>query len=166
MPIKHKPDITHNAGFTLLEVLIAVFVLATGLLGLAGLQAATLSNNQSAYNRSQATRLAYDMAERIRSNFVVAKNLQNSTYITINPDAATDQKDDCAAVSTTCTASDMAQNDLFLWYQDLTNTLPSGTGSIAVNAATRVFTITINWDDNRDGLVNSSDPNFQMSLHL
>ena len=165
MSIRRKNDLIHNAGFTLLEVLIAVFVLATGLLGLAGLQAATLSNNQSAYNRSQATRLAYDMAERIRSNFVVAKNLQNSTYITINPDAATAQTD-CAAVSTTCTASDMAQNDLFLWYQDLTNTLPSGTGSIAVNAATRVFTITINWDDNRDGLVNSSDPNFQMSLDL
>jgi type IV pilus assembly protein PilV len=165
MSIRRKNDLTHNAGFTLLEVLIAVFVLATGLLGLAGLQAATLSNNQSAYNRSQATRLAYDMAERIRSDFVVAKNLESSTYITVNPDAATAQTD-CATVSTTCTASDMAQNDLFLWYQDLTNTLPSGTGSIAVNAATRVFTITINWDDNRDGLVNSSDPNFQMSLHL
>jgi type IV pilus assembly protein PilV len=165
MSIRRKNDLTHNAGFTLLEVLIAVFVLATGLLGLAGLQAATLSNNQSAYNRSQATRLAYDMAERIRSNFVVAKNLQNSTYKTINPVDA-ERQTDCETVSTTCTASDMAQNDLFLWYLDLTNTLPSGTGSIAVNAATRVFTITVNWDDNRDGVVNSSDPNFQMSLHL
>ena len=57
-----------NAGFTLIEVLIAMLVLAVGLLGLAGLQATSLRNNQSAYNRSQATQLAYDIADRMRAN--------------------------------------------------------------------------------------------------
>ena len=57
-----------NTGFTLIEVLIAMLVLAVGLLGLAGLQATSLKNNQSAYNRSQATQLAYDMADRMRAN--------------------------------------------------------------------------------------------------
>ncbi len=58
-----------NTGFTLIEVLIAMLVLAVGLLGLAGLQATSLRNNQSAYNRSQATQLAYDLADRMRANF-------------------------------------------------------------------------------------------------
>jgi type IV pilus assembly protein PilV len=55
-----------NTGFTLIEVLIAMLVLAGGLLGLAGLQAASLSNGQSAYNRSQATQLAYQLADNMR----------------------------------------------------------------------------------------------------
>ena len=55
-------------GFTLIEVLIAVLVLSIGLLGLASLQAASLKNNYGAYMRSQASILANDMADRIRSN--------------------------------------------------------------------------------------------------
>jgi prepilin-type N-terminal cleavage/methylation domain-containing protein len=43
-----------SSGFTLIEVLIAMLVLAVGLLGLAGLQATRLRNNQRAYNRNQA----------------------------------------------------------------------------------------------------------------
>ena len=58
---------THS-GFTLIEVLISMLILAVGLLGLAGLQATGLRNNLSAYNRSQATQLAYDMADRMRAN--------------------------------------------------------------------------------------------------
>ena len=77
-----------NAGFTLIEVLIAMLVLAVGLLGLAGLQATSLRNNQSAYNRSQATQLAYDLADRMRANFTEANKLANSTYITTDPTTA------------------------------------------------------------------------------
>ena len=57
-----------NTGFTLIEVLIAMLVLAVGLLGLAALQASSLRNAQSAYNRSLATELAYDLADRMRAN--------------------------------------------------------------------------------------------------
>lgn len=160
MSIRRKYDINRNTGFTLIEVLVAVVVLAFGLLGLAGLQTITLRNNQSAYYRSQATQLAYDMADRIRANSSDADNLAASTYVTINPNAASAQAD-CATVSTTCIASDMAKNDLYLWYQDLTTNLPLGAGSIAVNAATQVFTITVSWDDTRSGNANTS---FQMSF--
>ncbi|HEY9146630.1 MAG TPA: prepilin-type N-terminal cleavage/methylation domain-containing protein, partial [Thiobacillus sp.] len=38
-----------QSGFTLLEVLVAVLVLAIGLLGLAGLMTSSIRNNQSAY---------------------------------------------------------------------------------------------------------------------
>ena len=59
-------------GFTMVELLVAVLVLSIGLLGLAGLQAAGLRNNQSAYLRSQATILAYDVADRMRATRAAA----------------------------------------------------------------------------------------------
>ncbi|NOT10417.1 MAG: type IV pilus modification protein PilV [Methylococcaceae bacterium] len=144
-------------GFTLIEVLIAMLVLAVGLLGMAGLQATSLKNNQSAYNRSQATQLAYDLADRIRANVAGI-----ATYTTIGPGAAV-AKANCLN-TTGCTIADMAENDLYEWNIAVTGTLPSGAGTIA--AAAGVYTITINWDDNRDGSVNSSDPNFQTSFQL
>jgi len=143
-----------NTGFTLIEVLIAMLVLAVGLLGLAGLQATSLKNNQSAYNRSQATQLAYDLADRMRAN-VAGK----TTYTTGTATAT-------AACLTTagCTKEAMAENDLKEWNDAISATLPSGAGTITVT--TGIYTITINWDDNRDGTVNTSDPNFQTSFQL
>jgi len=155
-----------NSGFTLIEVLIAALVLAVGLLGLAGLQAASIKNNLSAYKRSQATQLAYDMADRIRANRNESINLTTgnvitaSTYLTMAPASASAQAN-CTTV-TGCSSAQMAQNDLFQWNAALTTALPGGTGTIAV--ATGVFTITINWDDNRDGVINAYDPNFTVSF--
>ncbi|MEJ2108263.1 MAG: type IV pilus modification protein PilV [Acidiferrobacteraceae bacterium] len=59
---------TNQRGFTLTEVLIAVLVLAVGLLGLAGLQLAGMKSNHSAYLRSQATIVAYDLLDRMRAD--------------------------------------------------------------------------------------------------
>lgn len=145
-------------GFTLIEVLIAMLVLGVGLLGLAGLQATGLRNSQSAYNRSQATELAYDLADKMRANVAGV-----ATYTTILPGAATAQAD-CLTVSTACTTGVMAQNDLYEWNLAVTTALPSGVGTITVAAG--VYTITISWDDNRDGAVDANDPNFQTRFQL
>src|SRR3569832_663794 len=66
---KHTKNLaTRQRGFTKLEVLISVVELSIGLLGIAGLQATGQRNNHSAYQRSQATALAYDMIDRMRAN--------------------------------------------------------------------------------------------------
>lgn len=142
-----------NTGFTLIEVLVAVVVLAVGLLGLAGMQVNSLGNNQSAYNRSQATQLAYDLSDRMRSN-----RAGIATYSTIQPAAAT-YKANCKN-ATGCNPASMAENDLFEWNRDVGNTLPGGTAAIAV--AGNVFTITVTWADEKDG----SNLNFQTSFQL
>ena len=53
--------IKKSKGFTLLEVMIAMVISAVSLLGLASLQAQSLSFNNTAYIRSQATYFAYDI---------------------------------------------------------------------------------------------------------
>ena len=184
-------------GFTLIEVLISMMILAVGLLGLAALQATGLRNNLSAYNRSQATQLAYDLADRMRANSADTGTLAASTYNTMSPTAAVVQNN-CKLVANACTPAQMAQNDLFEWNRAIAGgpavvgppvmvampaTLPLGQGIISGDPIgdfpnqKMLYTITINWDDNRDGCVNPgdagagcagkpNDPNFQMRFQL
>lgn len=62
-----------RSGFTLIEVLITIVILAIGLLGLAGLQMTSLNNQLEAYQRAQAVLLLDEMANRIRVNTVAAR---------------------------------------------------------------------------------------------
>jgi type IV pilus assembly protein PilV len=131
------------SGFTLIEVLISMVLLVTGLLGLAAMQAATLKNNQSAYYRSLATQYAYDMADRMRANRIEAAKMDDGDYIKIDPDdAAAD--DDCTD-TTGCTPKEMASQDLFEWYTQVSGALPSG--QVAINFTGNIYRLTISWED-------------------
>lgn len=57
-----------NSGFSLVEVMITIVILLTGLLGLAGLQGRALTAQMESYQRSQALILLKDMADRINAN--------------------------------------------------------------------------------------------------
>src|SRR5690554_2545300 len=64
-------------GFSLIEVLVTVLILATSLLAVATLQTRSLEYNHSAYLRSQANIIAYDILDRMRldpANNVCAVN--------------------------------------------------------------------------------------------
>jgi prepilin-type N-terminal cleavage/methylation domain-containing protein len=56
------------AGFSLVEVLVAMFVVAMGILALAGLLQAATRYSKISELRSTATLLANDIADRIRAN--------------------------------------------------------------------------------------------------
>lgn len=150
---------SNNQGFTLIEVLISVLVLAFGLLGYAGLQATSLRNSQSSYYRSLATNAAYDIADRIRANKGAANQY------TADPATAAAQPN--CKTTTGCTTAQMAENDLHEWNQAL-SVLPMGAGSVTISSG--ICTVTINWDDNKDGIldntVGGSDPVFTMSFGL
>ena len=135
------------SGFTLMEVLVALVILSIGLLGLAGLQAASLRYNHSSYLRSQATLLAYDIVDRMRANRQEALNGTYAIGLGTLPAAPTS----CTGSVTSCTPAQMAADDLYQWETALKNTLPSGTGSIAsVQIAQNTqFTITVQWTDNQ-----------------
>jgi type IV pilus assembly protein PilV len=145
-------------GFTLIEVLVAILVLAIGLLGLAGLQVSALRNNQSAYLRSEATRLAYDLSDRMRANYV---GVNNGNY-----NHPTPSSDDCLA--NTCTPDKMASYDFAGWTSELSAQLPGGKGAVCLDSTPDdgtsgapacdgngiTYAIKIWWDDSREGASN------------
>jgi type IV pilus assembly protein PilV len=144
-----------QSGFTLLEVLVAVLVLSIGLLGLAGLLASSIRNNQSAYQRTQATWLAYDIVDRMRVNRPAA--LASDYDTTLGTPA------NCAANPTLSGA--MAAQDLTGWKTLLACALPAGDGAVALNTATRQVTVTVQWNDSR-GTSGNTAQTFQIQTQL
>lgn len=59
---------SHEAGFTMIEILVAVLVLAIGLLGVAGVQLVSMQQTTNSALRSEATMYAQTVAERLRAN--------------------------------------------------------------------------------------------------
>jgi type IV pilus assembly protein PilV len=61
-----------ETGFSLLEVLVAIVVLSFGVLGVVGLQAASLQANKEARNQSAAVRLGRELGDMMRGNKDIA----------------------------------------------------------------------------------------------
>jgi type IV pilus assembly protein PilV len=130
--IPYKKNHTH--GFTLLEVLVAVLVLSFGLLGIAGLLLASVQNNSVSTQRTAATFLAQDMADRIRSNINATKvkdvNGVTKTAYYLSADVAATSAS-CFTAGTACaTDQAVAARDLFIWRQQIQQSLPGGTGIV------------------------------------
>ncbi len=163
----YKINTNRCKGFTLIEVLVAVIILALGLIGLAGLQANGLANNHSAYNRSQASQFAYDIADRMRSNSSVVNAYVGATdkaNILACPNG-TNPCTSCTTTATPCIETVMVTKDVFEWKNSLRTTLPLGDGTVEADppAGSGIYRVTISWDDNKSGVAN---PNFVMRFRL
>ncbi len=153
-------NIKAQSGFTLIEVLVAVVILALGLIGLAGMQANGLANNQSAYNRSQASQLAYDISDRMRSNSSVVASYVAATAagsIPVCPNG-TNPCTSCTTTATTCDGAAMVTKDVFEWKNALRATLPTGNGTVETDppAGSGIYRVTVQWDDNKSGAPNAN----------
>ena len=60
-------------GVSLIECLVAMLILALGVLGLAGLQAGTLAQTRQANARATAVQMANDLLERMQTNRAVGR---------------------------------------------------------------------------------------------
>ena len=138
-------------GFTLLEVLIALVIFSFGLLALAALMAKGLQYNTSALHRSYASTQAYDIADRMRANRL---GITAGDYDSIRGTGT-----DPGCITTGCTPAQMAQYDAWAWNSANAALLPSGSGSVTIAGTT--YTITVTWDDDRDGI---ADDNFVFQL--
>ncbi len=138
-------------GFSLVEVLVALFVLSIGLLGLAALQTTGLRFNHQSYQRTQAVMLSYDIIDRIRANPV---GINNGDYDTV-PGGPAGAYPDCMAGP--CTPAQMAAYDIGVWKDAVRAQLgASGDASIAT-LAPPVRTITISWQESYVSMLMSID---------
>jgi len=151
-----------NAGFGLIEILIAIVILAIGLLGIAGLQIAGLKNNNSAAQRSQATALAIEFADILRSNQPQVLANKFGTAASDGAEISTASLGYSATSSCVtaagCSTAQMAETDLVNWANKVAN-LPQGTATS--NRAGNIYTVTITWLDDRD---NNATKSFQTSF--
>lgn len=132
----------NQLGFTLLEVLIALVILAVGLLGVASLTMNSLQASQGASMRSQANALASDFAERLRANRAFA--ISNSSAYVLALGAATANKPACANAADGCDASGQAALDMAEWRALLNNNIPGAT-AIITKPGTQQYVLTLTW---------------------
>ncbi len=113
----HNFSASRQAGFTLLEVLVAFLILSVGLLGVVALMVNSKVSQHQAVQRTRAVELADAMVERIRINPAAI-----ATYnIGLNPRGenteASEPSPNC--VSSVCDPAELAAHDLWSWEQAL-----------------------------------------------
>lgn len=154
----HRP--ARIAGFSLIEVLVALIVLSVGLLGIAKMEALALSSTSVASQRSLAAIEAASLADSMHVNRGYWTTASNAS-ITITGTTITGAPGNTAAVCTfggadaPCSPVTLASYDLNAWAQALNNLIPSDVASITCNAATPVeCSITIQWSEQAVGMSN------------
>lgn len=132
-----------QSGSSLIEMMIAMLILAIGLLGQMALQMNSLRANQSSYSRSQAVFVANDIADRMRLNPAA---VSAGNYNAIN--TATGSYSDQACSANGCSVTEQANQDMFEWQQDVNTIFPSATATVIRDASVTdqpVFLVTIAW---------------------
>ena len=119
-PISARTRPPRSQGISLIEVLVAVFTLSIGVLGVAGLQLTAKRSNLEAMQRATAATLTQDIVERMRANpEELATYTAAGAGLTLT--GGTMALIDCSG---DCTPAQLATYDLYEWEQ-------------AVNGATR-----------------------------
>lgn len=122
-----------SAGFSLLEVLVAMTLLTLGVLGMGGLQLSVLRSQQDAQHRTEATLLAADLLERAGMNRGEAYALPFSAEAPLAPDC----------LSQACTPAQLRNFDLARWRALLADALPEGEGAVQETGFT--VEVTVRW---------------------
>ena len=153
----------YGQGFSLLEVLIALVILAIGMLGIARMLLITHKSNSSNYIRQQAVQSSYNILDRIHANRSAAltggygvSNLVTSG----TPTAPSAPSTNCG--NSICTSAQLAAYDTWYWLATDVTQLPNGCGSIstAVSGLNTVVTVTVQWDDSpAQQMLGTTNPN-------
>ena len=151
--------LSRASGVTLTETLVAILIMSTAALGLAGLQAENLRASREGYVRTVAVQRAADLLDRIRANGEVGAD-------EFEVNAGPPGPEDCLHAA--CDPATMARFDVAVWKcalgawreavacrrireagaladADAMPGLPEGDGTVAVDPALGLVTVTVSW---------------------
>lgn len=159
-----------SAGFSLIEVLISMLILAFGVLSMGGLQLASLRSTQISAKASLAATLAKDYSEMMRSNPSISNTVTTTAGVNPYMFDSSDASSFSASASvdcrtTLCTPTQMAVFHVADWAQRVGDQLPGGRAKVcrdsapkdsqgnyqwACDGAGNLVTIKLGWVDKRD----------------
>ncbi len=155
-------------GFSLVEVMVALIIIAVGMLGVAKMQGLALSSTGSAGTRSLVAIEAASLAASMHANrdywAKTPPPVTNVTAISNGPNNAAMVAVDVTAISsapsscTNCSVTQLAAYDLQNWAQALGQVVPSASTQITCSVATPPLscTIQITWVENVTSINSSS----------
>lgn len=143
LPVTNRRRVTflqRQAGFSLLEALIAGVILAIGILGIVSLLAMSKVSQHEGVQRVRAVALADDILERIRRNpsAMVEYDTDLTAPLGMGTKGTTEPSPSC--LTATCTFAELARHDLWTWERLLDGvsaTVTDTSGNVNPTAAMR-----------------------------
>jgi type IV pilus assembly protein PilV len=128
-------------GFTLVEAVVALLIVAIALIGIAALYTESQQAVREAEPRVRAKELAEFMAARIRANSADRTGYASVVGVVCNPNAKPNRPEDAAAIEAAC------------WNQRIAEELPSGTGSVTRDTSTTppTYVVAVSWSPPQGG---------------
>lgn len=118
-----------TSGFSMVEVLVSLVVLAVGVIGAAGIQLSALRTTQQSGLHSSALQLAAEMADRIRANDSQMRRTDaDNPFLALDYSVASDGEPaapERTCFATPCGGGELADFDLYEWKRRLQIALPS-----------------------------------------
>lgn len=161
---------TTQKGFTLIEVLVALFILSTGILGAVAMQASAKKGSFDAMQRSMASTLAQNILERMRGNDgSIGSNVLDGYNGSYGKTPLGEPSNRCDLPASLCSPVELITNDLYEWEQSLIGAdSKDGTANIGglsqvlgcINHSNGVVSVAISWEgreETSDGAINNGD---------
>ncbi len=131
-------------GASLLEALVALFIVAFGLLAMAGLQIRTLSEARNSTARNTAAQMASDLLDRMLLNGEVFATGNSAALYQTNWDTTPTPPVNCRTRA--CTSAELAQFDLWQWKRAIAQLLPEGDAMVFRSATdTNQYGVLFRW---------------------
>ncbi|MCL2875302.1 MAG: type IV pilus modification protein PilV [Betaproteobacteria bacterium] len=141
---------SYQAGVSLIEVLVSVFILAFGVLGIAAMQTGALRNTQSALEQSAAVFLTHSILDAMRAS--MQPDAEHPGALTVRPGYVTDG----FICQSPQVADPLVANDLARWFKNIRDNLNGNVddgnacGNIACDADDpNLCTAAVRWDNSR-----------------
>ncbi|MES2537482.1 MAG: type IV pilus modification protein PilV [Pseudomonadota bacterium] len=119
----------NESGFTLVEIMVAVFILGISVIGIAAMQLHALRTTQQSAFQSTAIELASEIANRMRANthqMKLVDSLNPFLHLDFQSATHTAMPPRVSCYTSDCDAAELAQFDIHEWKRRIKAELPGG----------------------------------------